>query len=255
MELRVPYAEKDEAKALGALWEPSRRRWYVPPGLDLQPFRRWIPPGDTGTPGLNLRALEAYVVTAPRRCWRCAETTIVAGFLMAPGFEDFSVWEGEIDGEGRWGGGEDWAFAQYIDALPSSVAAQAIARAPRYRRAFSRTTQSRYWANHCSECQALQGDFHLFEEPGEAFLPIDRQDIVGHRAFRLQGPFEASGSFGHSIDIAVEIPGVRNHPSTAAASKPATKVAPVRPAIAGGGVWRTLRRWLDRSSSNSSHPR
>jgi hypothetical protein len=250
MDLKVPYAEKDEAKALGALWEPSRRCWYVPPGLDLRPFGRWMPPPDTGTPGLNLRASEAYVVTAPRRCWRCAKTTIVAGFLMAPGFEDFSVWEGEIDGEGRWGGGEGWAFAQYIDALPSSVAAQAIARAPRYRRAFSKTTRSQYWANHCSECRALQGDFHLFEEPGEAFLPVNRQDIVGHRAFRLRGPFEASGSFGYSIDIAAEISGVRDGASAGGASKPMTKGRPVKPVIAGGVVWRILRRWLDRTSGD-----
>ena len=95
MDLMVPNAEKDEAEALGALWDASRRRWYVPPGLDPQPFRRWIPPRDTGTPGLNLRAEEAYVVTAPWRCGRCGQATIVAGFLMAPGFEDFSVWEDE----------------------------------------------------------------------------------------------------------------------------------------------------------------
>jgi hypothetical protein len=37
MDLKVPYAEKDQAEALGARWEPSRRCWYVPDGLDLQP--------------------------------------------------------------------------------------------------------------------------------------------------------------------------------------------------------------------------
>ena len=27
--LNVPYNEKDEAKSLGALWNPQRKKWYV----------------------------------------------------------------------------------------------------------------------------------------------------------------------------------------------------------------------------------
>jgi hypothetical protein len=30
--LDVPFAEKDEAKAAGARWDPAARRWYAPPG-------------------------------------------------------------------------------------------------------------------------------------------------------------------------------------------------------------------------------
>jgi hypothetical protein len=29
VDLRVPYSEKDEAKALGARWDPSIKKWYV----------------------------------------------------------------------------------------------------------------------------------------------------------------------------------------------------------------------------------
>jgi len=39
--LNVPYAEKDEAKSLGARWDPKRKKWYVPPGVDAGPFSRW----------------------------------------------------------------------------------------------------------------------------------------------------------------------------------------------------------------------
>ena len=116
MDLNVPYADKDQAKALGARWEPSRRCWYVPDGLDLQPFRRWIPEQGSSLPGSNLRSAETYVVTAPRRCWSCEQTTTVAGFLMAPGFEDFSVWQDDPEGQGHWGGGEGWRFAFHVEA-------------------------------------------------------------------------------------------------------------------------------------------
>jgi hypothetical protein len=40
--LKVPYAEKDEAKALGARWNPTRKCWYVPDGKDAGPFARWV---------------------------------------------------------------------------------------------------------------------------------------------------------------------------------------------------------------------
>ena len=46
--LKVPYAEKDEAKALGARWNPTRKCWYVPDGKPSEPFERWIDAGAAG---------------------------------------------------------------------------------------------------------------------------------------------------------------------------------------------------------------
>lgn len=44
VDLIVPYARKEEAKALGARWDSVRRTWYAPPGTDLQHFdRQWLP--------------------------------------------------------------------------------------------------------------------------------------------------------------------------------------------------------------------
>lgn len=43
--LDVPYKAKDEAKALGARWDPAARQWYVPEGRDLVPFHAWLPAG------------------------------------------------------------------------------------------------------------------------------------------------------------------------------------------------------------------
>lgn len=39
--LNVPFAEKDEAKQLGARWDAAKRKWYVPNGVDLAAFSRW----------------------------------------------------------------------------------------------------------------------------------------------------------------------------------------------------------------------
>jgi len=43
--LEVPYAQKDQAKALGARWDPARKKWYVPGGIDLAAFSAWMPAG------------------------------------------------------------------------------------------------------------------------------------------------------------------------------------------------------------------
>lgn len=43
VELACSFAEKDEVKALGAQWDPERKVWWVPPGVALDPFARWLP--------------------------------------------------------------------------------------------------------------------------------------------------------------------------------------------------------------------
>lgn len=43
--LKVPYADKDAAKALGARWDAKRKTWYVPDGAAAAPFERWLPAG------------------------------------------------------------------------------------------------------------------------------------------------------------------------------------------------------------------
>jgi len=40
--LNVPYSEKDEAKKLGAKWNPRVKKWFVPAGVNTRPFLKWI---------------------------------------------------------------------------------------------------------------------------------------------------------------------------------------------------------------------
>lgn len=42
-DLKVPFAEKDEAKKLGARWDPARKLWYVTDKPDMAPFACWTP--------------------------------------------------------------------------------------------------------------------------------------------------------------------------------------------------------------------
>ena len=40
--LNVPFEQKDEAKRLGARWDPARKVWYVVNVEDLTAFARWF---------------------------------------------------------------------------------------------------------------------------------------------------------------------------------------------------------------------
>lgn len=42
--INCPYVEKDQAKALGAKWDNANKSWYVPAGLDLSKFEKWLVP-------------------------------------------------------------------------------------------------------------------------------------------------------------------------------------------------------------------
>ncbi|UUS62517.1 MULTISPECIES: DUF5710 domain-containing protein [unclassified Acinetobacter] len=41
--LAVPYEEKDEAKQLGARFDADAKSWYVPAGINSEPFEKWLP--------------------------------------------------------------------------------------------------------------------------------------------------------------------------------------------------------------------
>ncbi|KAB2914328.1 MAG: hypothetical protein F9K30_19620 [Dechloromonas sp.] len=59
MNLKVAFAEKDEAKKLGARWDAARKLWYVEDARDLDAFARWSP-----TPHV---AGDAVAASAPPR--------------------------------------------------------------------------------------------------------------------------------------------------------------------------------------------
>jgi hypothetical protein len=42
-DLKVPFAEKDAAKKLGARWDAARKLWYVMDKDDMTPFAKWSP--------------------------------------------------------------------------------------------------------------------------------------------------------------------------------------------------------------------
>lgn len=74
MNLQVPFAEKDEAKQLGARWDAARKTWYFDGDGNLARFARWspTPAGSSGSPAPAATAGRIVVgsdyVAAARAC-------------------------------------------------------------------------------------------------------------------------------------------------------------------------------------------
>ena len=43
--LLAPYEDRMQVKEIGGRWDPDQKKWYVPLGVDTQPFIRWLPAG------------------------------------------------------------------------------------------------------------------------------------------------------------------------------------------------------------------
>jgi hypothetical protein len=40
--LNCPYSDKEECKKLGGRWDPFRKKWYVPSGVEISRFSKWL---------------------------------------------------------------------------------------------------------------------------------------------------------------------------------------------------------------------
>lgn len=78
--LNCPYSEKDQAKWLGARWDPAQRVWYVVGIEDLTPFKRWLGEAPDRPPERPRRHdgpkvnYEAPIVTKARQIASCGCT-------------------------------------------------------------------------------------------------------------------------------------------------------------------------------------
>ncbi|MEH3084950.1 MAG: exodeoxyribonuclease VII large subunit [Xylophilus ampelinus] len=82
--LDVPFRQKDEAKALGARWDGAARRWYVPDGLDLEPFAAWRPGAQTAAAFLAGRQ-DLPAAVAPPAAWSGVAEAVGAPVPVALG--------------------------------------------------------------------------------------------------------------------------------------------------------------------------
>lgn len=76
--LDVPFVEKDAAKALGARWNPSARKWYIATGTDLAPFSAWLPANASISSSINTPNNNQYELAEPTASYAPSTTFTAA---------------------------------------------------------------------------------------------------------------------------------------------------------------------------------
>jgi hypothetical protein len=168
--LSVPFEEKDQAKALGARWDPQQKHWWISSKVDTIPFARWLQLVDRQEPlyrdlsALDPDELEEYesaglveVFFVPWTCWKCKQKTLA--FHGAVGRSicvTHLLYQATVIEE--------------LDKLRKGFGLDPFGCVkPR----FSRTVGASYASQGCRNCDALIGENPLWEYFSEFFSTTD----------------------------------------------------------------------------------
>lgn len=89
LDLKVPFAEKDQAKKLGARWDAGRKRWYIEGHLDAALFAQWQPT----PPGGSAAESPAQERNVPGRVPPTENVHVGSRFVELPRVCDCLPWE------------------------------------------------------------------------------------------------------------------------------------------------------------------
>lgn len=196
--LQVPFSEKDEAKRLGARWDPDKKVWYISEGMPITPFQNWLPAETV----INVRSPFYAIAESAKECWKCGKVTLVYGFMLPAGHETLEETAADSDTV-EWIKKEQPTTIYYVDYIPKSARNHISAITLDYRIDYSQATHSSYWMNHCQHCGMKQGDFDMYCEPGGAFCPMDEEDESLITVHMVHEAFEASCGGNSNDDVII----------------------------------------------------
>lgn len=184
--LNVSYNEKDEAKALGARWNPKEKLWMAP-GNDFTEYKRfekWID-------GSFIVRKDLYIVEASRKCWKCGKETPVICFAIRDYYDLIS-------------GGENvpkWTFVSNFSQFPEEIFAYVKSNF-KFKIKYSNTIHQSYYANCCKWCDSLQGINYLFYEVLESPFYVNNQASAEKLTMhKIQLPYDFSTDFEETLPM------------------------------------------------------
>lgn len=180
--LDVPFHDKDEAKKLGAWWDPEKKKWYVKNQKDYPQFIKWILKDEEE---VCILCDYLYIVVGMRRCYKCGKDTEVIAF----GVEKYCMLIDEtvfanVETNYEWSDNEIH-IASMISPLNKELL-KFLSDKYRFRMGYSHTVQDSYMANHCSHCNALQGHFFLHGEVDSPFFIDSREKAHDLKLYKVK---------------------------------------------------------------------
>ncbi len=172
--LSIPFHEKEQAKKLGARWDPQQKIWWVPSSLDINCFARWL---NTSGPLAQLywdlapihesefddfrSSWKVEVFFVPWTCWKCKQETLVFHCAVDRGINIMPLcYQAKV--------------LEQLDRFRKNVGMERFGCIkPRY----SRTLGASYVSQGCRHCDALIGEFPLSEDFSEF---LSTQDVSAY---------------------------------------------------------------------------
>lgn len=185
--LNVPFAEKDTAKALGAKWNPDLKKWYVPSKKDYHKFSKWIL-GDNDE--AEILCDYFYIITGTHKCFKCKQATHVIGFGIEKYFEFYDPKVYDTDSPCEYNSGEIH-ICSFIEGLPEKFYTY-LEKNYNYFNSYSKTLSEYCFANHCSNCGIIQGNFFLFDEVDSPFFIDSAEKASALSLLKIDLPYDMS---------------------------------------------------------------
>ncbi len=173
LKINVSYSEKEEAKSKGAFWDTDSKTWYVPKHKNYNDFIQWI-----DNEKFSIIAKKPFHIALNKReCWKCNEITDIVA-LASNNFYEFDYTNEDDDDNmtKEWLKQDYFTFFSTPEYIDKEIIDLIQERFPFYKYGYSKTINRKYWANHCQNCNALQGDFFNHNEPGGAFSPMSIEE-------------------------------------------------------------------------------
>lgn len=155
--LNVSYTEKDQAKKLGARWNPTLKKWYVEKKQDYYKFKDWfLPPEEC--PFIICDFI--YIVVAQSKCFMRKKETPVIGFAVQNYFYIYP----DPD--------SDPPVDYYYDHI---LITDEITDMPEYlcdnlKKRFNYFYDNYNYVNHCKYCKQKQEAFYLYDNDNSPFF-------------------------------------------------------------------------------------
>jgi len=200
--INVPYSEKDIAKGLGAKWDPTKKSWYVPHGLNQSNFEKWTLQDNDKNTEPNIRSTGFFIVESVELCWKCKQGTLVFAFLL-PENHQTKEYEDEDDEENNniiWVNRNYKSIVSFTSVVNEKCVEIIRGFTSGYYFDFSKQSSSSYYMNHCKNCNSKLGDFYMHSEPEGAFLPMSSEAAKSIKLHWFNDVFEANvGTY--SLDV------------------------------------------------------
>ena len=134
----------------------------------------------------DLTAPGFAVLICQGKCWKCAQLTPMAA-IWVPSYTEIDPEEGEHLVS------EDAALLTYVGGLTTEVGRQVLAAAPWLRYAHTEGAGATYLANHCQQCDTVQGDWFVFGVNGP-FFPQTAEEVARIQVVPCKGEFHGSAN-------------------------------------------------------------